>query len=87
MIHGGEFPAVGDEIEGSMMRNGKLDIPWFTLKEADVQHDVPGDIPQGQRVRLRVDEIVTEKPADSVTVMFYRFVVTKLKLSFVRTLC
>lgn len=83
LIHGIDFPSVGDEIDGSITRNGKLDIPWFTLDAADVNHDIPQDITAGQRVRMRVTEIVTNKPTDTVMSMFYRFVVTKLCLTFV----
>lgn len=83
LIHGIDFPSVGDEIDGCIKQNGKLDIPWFTLDAADVNHDIPQDLAAGQRVRMRVTEIVTNEPTDTVMSMFYRFVVTKLCLTFV----
>jgi hypothetical protein len=83
LFRGIDFPSIGDEIDGCIKRNGKLDIPWFTLDAADVNHDIPQDLTAGQRVRIRVTEIVTNEPTDTVMSMFYRFVVTKLCLTFV----
>lgn len=85
VIRGVNFPDVGDEIDASINQDGTLDIPWFTLDAADLQHDIPDTIPPG-RVRLRVADIETQEPTDTVMSMFYRLVVTKLTLSFVRSL-
>ena len=86
MKHGISFPSVGDEIDAAKSQTGRLDIPWFRLEGADLQHDMPDSVPTGQRVRMRVDEIATVKPSDTITGMFYQFVVTRLKLSYVRSL-
>jgi hypothetical protein len=87
MKHGMCFPIAGDEIDAIKTQTGRLDIPWFRLAEgAALQHDIPDSVPMGQRVRMLVDEIATAKPSDTITSMFYRFVVTRLKLSYVRTL-
>ena len=83
LIHGIDFPNVGDEIDGCIKRNGKLDIPWFTLDAANVNHDIPTNLTVGQRVRMRVTEIKTDKPTDAVMSMFYRFVVTRICLTYV----
>ncbi len=83
LLHGTDFPSVGDEIEGRMKKGGKLDIPWFPLDAADVCHDIPASVAVGNRVRLRVNEIATSRPTDSVKSMFYRYVVVKLDVCFV----
>lgn len=83
LIHGIDFPSVGDEIDGCIERKGCLEIPWFPLDTADVNHDIPQDLRPGKRVRMRVTEIVTSKPTDSVLSIFYRFVVTRICLTFV----
>ena len=86
LIHGIDYPGVGDEIEGCVMPNGKLEIPWFPLDVADVTYSMPQDLAVGKRVRMRVTEIETNRPTDTVMRMFYRFVVTKICLTFVSTL-
>lgn len=86
IVHGTTFPEVGDEIDGFIKKNGKLDIPWFTLDAATVNHDIPDDVSPNQRVTMRVTEITTAKPTDTVQSLFYRFVVTELGLAYVATL-
>jgi hypothetical protein len=86
LVRGIDFPRVGDEIDGCIKRNGKLDIPWFTLDSATVTHDIPSNIQPNQRVTLRVIAINTAKPTGTVQSMFYRYVVTQLELQYVATL-
>ncbi len=86
IAHGIDFPNVGDQIDGCINKSGKLDIPWFTLDAASVEHDIPDHVRPGQRVALRVTQIMTAKPTDTVRSLFYRYVVTELGLQFVRTL-
>ena len=86
LIHGLDFPGVGDEVEGCVMPNGQLDIPWFPLDAADVTYKIPQELTVGKRVRMRVTEIEINEPTDTVMWMFYRFVVTRICLTFISTL-
>lgn len=86
LAYGIDFPAVGDLIDGCIKRNGKLDIPWFTLDAASVDHDIPNSIERGQRVTMRLTSITTAKPTDTVQSMFYRKVVTHLGLQYINLL-
>ena len=81
-----DFPAVGDLIDGCIKRNGVLDIPWFTLNAAKVNHNLPADLTPGQRITMRVTSINTAAPTDTVQSMFYRKVVTDLGLEYLDTL-
>jgi hypothetical protein len=86
VVRGTDFPAVGDEIDGALGQDGKLEIPWFTLDAAEVHHDIPVDVAPGRRITLRVTSIRISKPTSAVLALFYRNVVTDLGLQFVRTL-
>jgi hypothetical protein len=76
------FPAIGDEIDGCIKDDGKLDIPWFPLDAAEVHHNIPTDLSSGQRIRMRVTGIKTAKNNDKVRSMYYRNVVTELALQY-----
>lgn len=84
--HGTDFPAAGDLIDGCIKKNGVLDIPWFTLDAAKVNHNLPANLAIGQRVTMRVKSINTAAPTDTVQSMFYREVVTDLDLEYLDTL-
>lgn len=86
LAYGIDFPAIGDLIDGCIKRNGKLDIPWFTLDAATVHHNIPDSLERGQRVTMRVTSISTAKPTDTVQLMFYRKVVTHLELQYLDVL-
>lgn len=80
--HDAAFPAVGEIIDGCIKRDGVLDIPWFTLSAAKVNHDLPADLALGQRVTMRVTSIKTAAPTDAIQMMFFRQVVTDLSLEY-----
>ena len=86
LARGIDFPAVGENVDGYIKKNGNLDIPWFTLDAANVIHDIPADLQPGQRITTRVREIATGEPTDTVQTMFYRHVVTDLSLQYVKSL-
>src|SRR5262249_22291185 len=82
MKFGIDFPAVAALVDGCIKNNGKLDVPWFTLRAAEVTHNVPASLEPGQRVTMRVTSITTATPTDPVQSMFYRKVVTYLELEY-----
>ena len=86
VLFGLDFPAVGDLVDGCITSNGGLDIPWFTLALATVDHDIPVNLKPGQRITMRVTAITTATPTDPVHSMIYREVVTDLGLEFLNTL-
>lgn len=87
ILGGIDFPKIGDKIDCFIKRNGELEIPWFALDAAaKINHNIPDDLQPGQRVRVSVTSITTERPTDTVQSIFYRKVVTKLILEYVKTL-